>query len=213
MVCTKKSLLFHSGALFALCFLLIAITRQLILTPDFFAKSGQALAATPRQGIFVYASLNKWFYLYEGFYLAAKLSLVTLILYTALYLCEQHVSYLQLLDQVVLAEFTFCAGAASKLAYFYLYCPEGTLADWQRIYLGSAISFFPALPADWSYAVQSLNVFEVAYWGLLAAGISRLHKLGFRWSLRLVLCSYLPALLLWIACVSFCAVLIFPDHS
>jgi hypothetical protein len=213
MACTKKSLLIHSGVLLSLCFLLIAISHQLVLTRDFFSKSGQALAATTRLDVSVYASLNKWFYLYESFYLAAKLSLVTLILYTALYLVGQQVSYLQLLDKVIVAEFAFCAGAAAKLAYFYWYCPGGTLADWQRTYVGSALSFFPGLPANWSYAVQSLNVFEVAYWGLLAAGISRLKGLAFGWSLRLVLCSYLPAILLWIICISFCAVLLFPHHS
>jgi hypothetical protein len=87
------------------------------------------------------------------------------------------------------------------------------LLDWHRFYVLSAITVFGSAPADWFYALQTLNMFEIGYWFLLAYGISRITEMNFDRSLRIVVFSYVPALFLWLAVVTFCCLMLFPGTS
>lgn len=139
--------------------------------------------------------------------------MTALILYTALYMGHRTLAFLRVLNIVLRSELVFVAGAAVKVLYFHHAYPQGTLLDWHRVYVFSALSLFPQVPADWYYALQTVNLFEFGYWLLLAVGLKMEAKLPFGQSFRLVLLSYVPALLLWICCVSFCSILVFPDQA
>ncbi len=210
---TKKSVLVSSGILLGSSFFLITFTRNLVLTPNFFQRSGHSLTALPGQDIILYAELQKWFYLYDALYLALKIGITSLILYTALYLGQRSLAFWRVLNVVILSEFVFIAGAAVKILYFHEAYPQGTLSDWHRVYIFSALSLFPQLPADWYYAMQTVSFFEFGYWVLLAAGLQLEAKLPFGQSFKLVLLSYVPALLLWLCCVSLCSILVFTDQA
>ncbi|WP_158829042.1 hypothetical protein [Mucilaginibacter lacusdianchii] len=206
-----KPVLITSGVLLGTSFLLITVTHQVILTPNFYEKSGQALTAVPGQDLLLYARLEKWFYIYHALYLMFKVGAITLLLYTALFLLGRQASFLALTSVVMAAEMVFVLGAAAKVVYFHYYYPQGTLLDWHRVYILSVLSAFPDAPADWYYALQTANVFELAYWGLLVMGLRCMMPLPFGQALRLVLLSYVPALVIWICIVSFCSLLLFPE--
>lgn len=210
---TKKSGLISLGILVGLSFALIYITNHEILTPEFYANSGQTFAGISGQDKSVYASYQKWIYIDDALYIFLKSNFVALLLYTALYLASLPVQFLPVLGIVIRAEFVFLLAAAGKVLWFHLAFPHGTLADWHRLYLLSVLSLFPEAPADWTYALQTLNVFELVYCLLLAAGIKSLTAIGFLPSLKLVLASYLPALLIWVISVTFCTLLFFPNHG
>lgn len=210
---TKKSGLISLGFLTGLSFALIYITNRDILTPQFYENSGQAFAGIPGQDKSVYASYQKWIYFYEALYIFIKSNFVSLMLYTALYLAGQQPGFLPVFQVVVLAEFVFLFAAVAKIICFPLCYPQGTLAEWHHFFPGSALSLLPAAPADWSYALQTLNLFELLYCLLLAAGLRQVTALSFVRALLLVFASYLPGLLIWVASVTFCTLLFFPNHG
>lgn len=196
--------------LVAVTLLLIFITDRYILTINFYDNSGDPVAGIPAREKQVYENLQQWIYLSSAIYLVVKISLIALILYTALYLAGCHLRYIGVFQVVICAEAIFLVPASAKILLFHVYYPHGTLSDWHKFYIGSAITLFDTAPADWLYALQTLNIFEVAYWFALALGISRLSKLSFDRSLQIVLYSYIPVLLIWIAAVTFFILMMFP---
>jgi hypothetical protein len=197
--------------LLSLTFLLIYLTDHYILTINFYENSGDPVAEVPAQESVVYESLQKWIYLASAFYLLIKLFFISLVLYTAFYLSNHPVPFGKVFNVAVLADFIFLIPAVSKFFWFQYKYPEGTLADWHRVYILSALSLFDSAPADWYYALQTLNVFEVAYWFSLAYGIYKISSLDYDRSLKLVVCSYVPALFIWVATVTFCTLVMFPS--
>lgn len=199
------------AVLLATSLFLIYLTNRFVLTASFYQTS-DALGL-PGEGNRVYADLQQWIYFSAAGYLLVKLSLTTLVLYTALYLAEQPVRFAELFQVAIMAEYIFVAAAATKLWWFHYRYPTGTLRDWHQTYILSALSLTGPVPADWSYTVQTLNLFEVGYWFLLAYGVFKLSGLSFDRSIRLVLRAYLPALLIWVALVTFCTLLLFPSNA
>ncbi|MGN6639520.1 MAG: hypothetical protein ACTHJ8_11465, partial [Mucilaginibacter sp.] len=197
-----KSNFFGLGLLLGLSFLLIYITDKYILSVDFFNRGSDIFSVIPEQ---VYHAVQKWIYFSQVIYTLVKVSLIALIIYTALYLSDESISFSRVLNIVIYCELIFLVPAALKIPWFLYKHPHGTLLDWHRTYILSALSFFNDVPADWYYPLQTLNVFEVAYWFLLAYGIYKATKLTFDNALKIIILSYVPALLIWVAMVSFCA--------
>lgn len=194
-------------------FILIWLTDHYILTINFYEKNGSIVTADPQQAILLYQGIQRWIYFFSVLYLFVKLILITFILAAALYLLGQQVPFRDIFQIVTMAEIVFIISAAVKLGTFLLMHPKGGLEEWHHFYPLSALSLWPDAPPDWSYLLQSLNVFEVSYWFLLAAGVKRVSKFGYDRALRLVMTSYLPALAIWIIIVTFCAVLLFPQMN
>jgi hypothetical protein len=197
--------------LLMLTFLLIYITTHHILTVGFYENNGDPLSGIPGQDLNVYETLQKWIYIYSAVYLLIKLGVITLILHTALYLNNQDVSISKIFSVTVLAEFIFLIPATVKIISFPYTFPQGTLLDWHRYYVLSLLSLFENIPADWYYALQTVNVFEIVYWFLLAYGVSKIATLNYDRSLRIVVTSYVPALVIWIAAVTFFTLVMFPS--
>jgi len=208
-----KSNLFGLGILFGLSFLLIAVTNKYILSAAFYNNSSAILSGIPGQDTTVYEMLQKWIYLTDFIYTLFKITLVALILYTALYLNDHTVKFGQILNVVIYCEFVFLIPAAIKIPWFIYKYPHGNLTDWHHTYILSALSLFDAISPDWSYPLQTLNVFEVVYWFLLAYGISRAACLDFDRSLLMVVVSYLPGLVIWVSVIAFCTIIMFPNYG
>jgi len=111
---------------------------------------------------------------------------------------------------VLLSEFIFLVPAAIKIAWFYFGSAASYLLAWQSFYVLSALSLFGPVGPDWFYALQTLNAFEIAYWFLLAYGLFKVSGLNYDKSLKVVLLSYVPALLIWVTIITFCSLLMFP---
>lgn len=208
----KNPLLIGLGALLGLSFLLISATNHYILTVGFFDNSGEYLSGIPSAENEVYESLQKYIYLSEAVFTFFKIGLIALVIYAALYLADHQVRYYKALEVVIFSEFVFLIPAAIKIIWFKAAYPHGTLADWHKIYILSALSFFDGVSANWFYPLQTLNMFEIAYWFLLALGIKRITRLDFDQSLRVVLLSYVPGLFVWVATVTFLTVMTFPGN-
>ena len=196
-----------------LTFVLIYITNHYILTIGFYANSDNPLSGIPGHDAAIYETLQHWIYLSSAAYLLLKISAISLIVYIGLYLADEQVDYSDIFNVVVLAEYVFLIPAIVKIASFYYVFPQGTLQDWNQYYPFSALSLFKAAPTDWYYALQTLNVFEIGYWFILGYLVRGTCRLNFDQSLRIVVTSYLPALFVWVASVTFCILMLFPTSG
>ncbi|SEM74283.1 hypothetical protein SAMN05192574_101667 [Mucilaginibacter gossypiicola] len=212
MHCKGKTILIAFIALLSTSFALIALTNRLILTPDFYKRSGDLLGYDDN-ALTTYVNAQKWLYFFEIIYLGIKLSLISLVLYTTLYIARQPIRFSSILCVVIIAEFTFVLSALGKLLWFHYFIPDGSLSDWHNTYLLSALSLFPDAPVAWYYPLQTLNVFEIAYWFILAMGMTKITRLNFDNSLLIVLKGYVPALVVWMACVVFTTMVFFPSQA
>jgi hypothetical protein len=204
---------FYFSMLLALSFTLIALTNRYVLTLDFYQNSGTPLSGVPDGGTAIYESMKKWIYLSTAAYLFIKISAISLIFYTALFLRGESSSFGEIFRVVVLSEYIFLIPAGIKVIYFHNIYTSGTLADWHKMYILSALSLFENVPGDWYYALQTLNIFEISYWFLLAWGLAKISRLSYDSSLQLVCLSYIPALLIWVSLVSFFSIMLFPGTA
>lgn len=207
-----KSNFIRLGIYFGLSFAIISVTNHYILTINFFDNSGEFLAGNPSQESEVYRDLQKYIYLSTLIYTLFKVSMIALILYTALYLAEHQIEFVSAFNIAITAEFIFLVPAVIKIFWFRYEYPAGTLSEWHKVYILSALSLFDNVSADWYFPLQTLNLFEIAYWFLLAYGIHKITPLNFDSSLRVVVFSYLPALFIWIVFIAYCTVMIFPNN-
>jgi hypothetical protein len=208
-----NNVLLNLISIFLVNFALIWLNNHYVLTVDFYHSSNESLLGLPGQDILTYATLQKWIYVTSAAYLLTKLVIVSILIYTALFLFHQETNFKSVFNIVVKAEYLFYVPAIIKLCWFQYEYPEGNLSDWHKVYILSALSVFDNVPADWSYALQSLNLFELAYWFLLAYGIQKVTNMSFDRSLKLVTVSYIPALFIWIATIAFCSIMISPGTA
>ncbi len=103
------------------------------------------------------------------------------------------------------AEFVFLFVGAIKLSYFLWFKTDYTLEDIQYFYPLSALNLFDYKEIDtWLiYPLQTTNVFEIAYWFVLAYGIMNLLQIKFGKAFELVLMSYGISLIIWVGCITF----------
>lgn len=110
------------------------------------------------------------------------------------------------------AEFVFLLPQLIKLCWFLIFKTDYTLTEAQQFYPLSALNLFKPenLSALLIYPFQTLNVFELLYWILLAGGIKQALNTDLNQGLKVVFYGYIPALLLWMICVMFISVSLSP---
>ena len=155
----------------------------------------------------------QWFsYSIIPIFLLIKISIIASILYIGTFFYSKaKVTFKQLFNAVVKAEFVFLGVGVLKIVWFYFFQTSYTLEDLQYFYPLSALNIvgYKGLDAWFIYPLQVLNLFELAYWLLLAYFIGKMAftekdkgkpmDLGF----KIVASSYGSALLLWGVVVMF----------
>jgi len=145
-------------------------------------------------------------------FLLIKTSLIAITLYIGTFFYSKaKVTFKQLFNAVVKAEFVFLCVGVLKIIWFYFFQTNYTLEDLQYFYPLSALNIvgYKGLDAWFIYPLQTLNLFELAYWLLLSYFVGKLAftekdkgkpmDLGF----KIVASSYGSALLLWVVVVMF----------
>lgn len=137
-----------------------------------------------------------------------KYTLIAGVLYTGIFLSGFKVDFGRVFKLVLVAEFVLLLPMISKMLWFAFFDNGYSLDDLQFFYPLSLLSVVDPNQVDalWHYPLQVLNVFELLYWIVLGWGLHLLIQRNFDLSLRIVLGSYLPALLLWIVWVMFLTV-------
>lgn len=145
-------------------------------------------------------------------FLIIKTTIIASVLYIGTFFYSKaKVTFKQLFNAVVKAEFVFLGVGVLKIVWFYFFQTNYTLEDLQYFYPLSALNIvgYKGLESWFIYPLQVLNLFELAYWLLLAYFIGKLAftekdkgkpmDLGF----KIVASSYGSALLLWVVVVMF----------
>ena len=156
--------------------------------------------------------INNWLYLVLPLLMIFKIFLISSVLYIGTFFYSKaKVTFKQLLNAVIKAEFVFLGVGVLKIIWFYFFQTNYTLEDLQYFYPLSALNIvgYKGLERWFIYPLQVLNLFELAYCLLLSYFVGKLAftekdkgkpmDLGF----KIVASSYGSALLLWVVVVMF----------
>ena len=156
--------------------------------------------------------INNWLYLVLPLLMIFKIFLISSVLYIGTFFYSKaKVTFKQLLNAVIKAEFVFLGVGVLKIIWFYFFQTSYTLEDLQYFYPLSALNIvgYKGLESWFIYPLQVLNLFELAYCLLLSYFVGKLAftekdkgkpmDLGF----KIVASSYGSALLLWVVVVMF----------
>ncbi|WP_428231169.1 hypothetical protein [Flavobacterium sp.] len=152
---------------------------------------------------------NKWkwvSYLFIPIHIIIKTSIITIVLYIGAYfLSQKEVTYKSLWNIVIKAEFVFLLVPIVKVVWFYFFQTKYDLEDIQYFYPLSALNItgYKGLELWYIYPFQTLNLFELAYWLILAYFIGKEIETNMDTGLKIVTYSYGSALLLWVTTVMF----------
>lgn len=144
------------------------------------------------------------FALIPVFYLF-KFIFTTVAIYTGVFFLDLKYSFKKLFQIAMVAEVVFLVPVVLKILWFAFIQTDFTLEEFTSFYPLSLQNIFLDVQIEpwFLYPLQVVNVFEVGYWFVLAAGISMAFKEDFNKSLSLVIKSYGLGLLLWITLIVF----------
>lgn len=156
----------------------------------------------------IFEAKKKWKmvgYLFLPFSLLVKTTIIASILDIGCFFFSKEIKYKKLFNIVVKAEFVFLLVIIFKTAWFYSFQPNFTLEDLQYFYPLSALNIigYQGLETWFIYPFQVLNLFEVAYWFILAYLIGKEINETTDKGLSIVASSYGVGLLIWVVGVMF----------
>ncbi|MFV8351433.1 hypothetical protein [Flavobacterium sp. XS2P14] len=197
-------LLFLSTALV----LLTEITNSLIGLKDLLYNSfNEQLTKKQIENAFEFQEKWHWVgYLIVPLVTIIKTSLIAGTLYMGTFFYSKIVvSFKKLWGIVLSAEFVFLLVPVFKMIWFYYFKTSYKLEDIQYFYPLSALNIvgLKGLEPWFIYPFQTLNLFEITYWLILAYHIGKATQTNMDDGLKIVLYSYGLALLLWVVTVMF----------
>jgi len=144
-------------------------------------------------------------YLLLPLLLIIKVSIIALILDIGCFLFGKEIKYKKLFNIVTKAEFVFLGIIILKTIWFYVFQQDYTLEDLQYFYPLSALNIvgYEGLETWFIYPFQVINLFEFAYWFILASLISKELKTTTSKGFSIVASSYGVALVIWVVGVMF----------
>ena len=153
-------------------------------------------------------SQEKWQflgYILIPFLLIIKTSIIAAILDVGCFFFSKEIKYKKLFNIVIKAEFIFLLVIVFKTAWFYYFQTDYNLEDLQYFYPLSALNIigYEGLQPWFIYPFQVLNLFELAYWFILAYLIGKELNENTDKGFSIVASSYGVSLLIWVVAVMF----------
>ncbi len=156
----------------------------------------------------LWAESQKWAWVGYAFvpvlYLV-KFTLVSFCIVTGALLANVRIGFKRVFQVVLVAEVIFLLPSILRLGWFAFVQTDYDLVEMQSFMPLSLANLFDVKELEiwWVYPFQLANLFEVAYWFLLAYGLHLHTQQAYESMLRLVLSSYGSGLLLWVVLVMF----------
>jgi hypothetical protein len=146
-------------------------------------------------------------YLISPLIILIRTSLVALCLSVGLffYNTENNIKFKQFFKIALLGEFILASVGFIKFIYFYLIKTDFTLEDLQQFYPLSYTNYLDLKNIEpWLvYPLQTINLFEIAYFLVLVYGLHKLLKNKYSKSFEIVAVSYGSGLVIWLGLVMF----------
>ena len=153
------------------------------------------------QGRFgVFQLFNSFKYMAIPFGYILKLSMVSFILWTGAFMFGYKISFSQMFKIAIIAEFIFLLAEFAKVAWLIVVPYEPTIWDIRAFYPLSLMNLFDyeAIPANWVYPLQSINIFEPINWIFLVYGIHLTARKKIEYAYAIVFTTYVPLFILWL---------------
>jgi hypothetical protein len=139
--------------------------------------------------------------------LLVKFSLISFVIYigVVLFNVKQKTSLSSVFKIVVASELVFVLAGFFKFIWFYLIAGNYDLNDLSFFYPISLINFFKMgeVSKIWIYPLQTINLFHLIYILSISFGLNKVCLIEKHDSEKIVLYSYLPAIVLWIVLIMF----------
>jgi len=149
-------------------------------------------------------------YAFTPIMLLIKFSLVSLVLYIGIVFCniQDKVSLGSVFKIVIASELVFVCAGFVKFLWFYLFAGNYDLNDLVFFYPLSLINFFKTseISGFWIFPLQTINLFHLGYIISISYGLFKVCKIEKSDSDKIVLLSYLPALVIWVALIMFLSI-------
>jgi hypothetical protein len=206
MILAFKSLYFFLFII-AFSFLVVFFSNKLLISERIYYNTfAEQLTAEKIDGLIEQTQKWSWLgYVIIPIIYLLKFSLISLVLLTGFFFFDKKVSFSLLFKAVMLAEIPFLLVPLIKLFWFLFIQTQYNFNDLQYFYPLSALQLFEVKNlSTWQiYPLQLLNVFELAYWVLLAYWLKRLLNITLTKGMEVVIVSYGTGLLLWVVFITF----------
>jgi hypothetical protein len=192
--------------------LLAWISKEFLVTETVFYNSYSEMLTLERaMQLFAEFKHYSWIgYILTPFLLYLKFLLISFVLYIGvIFIGNQYKVPLKAVLKVVIAsEIIFLLGALVKIIWFCFFAGNYIMQDLGFFYpLSLANIFRPTeIQQIWSYPLQTVNLFHFIYILLLSYGLNNICEIRKSESEKIVLVSYIPALVLWITFIMFLSV-------
>jgi hypothetical protein len=149
-------------------------------------------------------------YAFTPILLLIKFVFISLVLYIGIFLSniKDKISMGSVLKVVLTSEIIFVGAGLLKFLWFYLFAGNYDLNDIGFFYPLSLINFFKISEVSrlWIFPLQTVNMFQVIYIISISYGLNKICRIGKPDSERIVLLSYFPTLILWVALIMFLSI-------
>jgi hypothetical protein len=142
--------------------------------------------------------------------LLLKFSLVSIVIYIGIVFIDirEKISLGTVFKVVIASEVIFICAGFSKFLWFYLFAGNYDLNDLGFFYPLSLINFFKTGDVNkiWIFPLQTVNLFQIVYIISISFGLHKVCQIRKAESEKIVLISYLPAMVLWVALIMFISI-------
>jgi hypothetical protein len=191
-------------------FILSVLLNEFIITNKVFYNSyADKLNIERIRHLYELISQIKWInYIISPLGYFLKFLIITLILLTGDIIFETKIGFKKLFGAVVIAESIFLIQEAAKVFWFLFIEKPETISDIGRFNILSIYSLFTENEIyPWLiYPFKVANVFELLYWIVLAYLIKIQTEIEYDKALKLVLSTYVPAVLIWIIFIMYLSI-------
>jgi hypothetical protein len=165
------------------------------------------LTSNQIKNLFDFQDKWKWLgYVFIPIYILLKTSIIASVLFIGIFFfSKKEIKFKSVWEIVVKSEFIFLLVPIFKILWFYFIETNYKLNDFQYFYPLSALNIigYTGLETWFIYPFQTINLFELGYWLLLAFYLGKVTETNMDKGFKIVVFSYGPALLLWIAFIMF----------
>lgn len=131
---------------------------------------------------------------------AWKFLVIAFVIWVGCFMFGYRVTYSQCWGVVIASEFIFMIPEILKIVWFMTVESDPTYHDIRAFYPLSLMHFvdYENIHPRWAYPLRALNLFEIAYWFVLVAGIHHYARKSKRYVWIIVACSYILIFFLWL---------------
>lgn len=195
------------------CYFIVYWLSKNVLVNEIVFYNSFSEQLTYERSMRLFDELNRlsWInYVFMPVMLLVKFTLISIVLYIGAFFCDLHnkIAFSVIFRIVIASEIVFVFAGLIKFLWFYLFAGNYDLNDISFFYPLSLINLFKISEVNrfWVFPLQAANIFQVLYILILSYGLNRAGKIEKSESDKVVIYSYMPALLFWVVLIMFVSI-------